>query len=146
MAAGRQGRVDRHLPPVHRRKRPVAGIKEASDDIRPGEYQGPALWDTFCTVTPCKEVSLSLPLSVDPKRKLEDASSRLLSPFTTTRRRRRSTVSSPPYTEVRWDNGKVSVDGGRSQFTIDPATGRFTGVVEHKSAESKLPEGTEPTR
>ena len=37
----------------------------------------------------------------------------------------------------------MSVDGGRSQFTIDPATGRFTGVVEHKSAESKLPEGTE---
>jgi hypothetical protein len=121
-------------------QRAVAGVQESLDHIMSMDYKGPPLWGTFCTTTPCKETSLALPLAVDPTRKLDDASSRLVSPYTTNEEKAatyRELAASP---EVRWDNGKVSVEGGRTSFTIDPATGQVTGMAEARGADSGLPE------
>ncbi|MEU0881570.1 hypothetical protein ABZ345_23400 [Lentzea sp. NPDC005914] len=121
--------------------RPIAGSKSWLNSVASPAY-GPVLWGTFCATTPCKEISLALPLTDIPKRKLENASSRLLSPYTTNEEKAatyRELAASP---EIHWDNGKVSTDGGRTSFTIDPATGQVTGSVELKPEGSLLPDGT----
>ncbi|MET9629223.1 hypothetical protein ABZX92_17350 [Lentzea sp. NPDC006480] len=120
----------------------VVGNQVDSDRMAPADYKGPVLWGTFCTTMPCKETSLALPLKVSPAEKLASASSRLLSPYTTNEEKAatyRELATSP---EIRWDNGKVSADGSRTSFTIDPATGQVTGSVEMKPADSPLPDGT----
>lgn len=129
---------------IHRRQtgqtQPIAGANLGG--ITTPDDAGPTLWGTFCSATPCKEKSLALPLPDAPRRKLEGASSRLLSPYTTDEEKAatyRELASSPG---VRWDNGKVSADGNRTSFTIDPATGQVTGSVELKPEGSLLPDGT----
>ncbi|MDT7787062.1 MAG: hypothetical protein QOF58_5481 [Pseudonocardiales bacterium] len=123
-------------------KQQITGIPVEESLMETSNYKGPALWGTFCTKTPCEETSLALPLRVDPEEKLESASSRLLSPYTTDEEKAatyRELAHSP---EIRWNNGTVSVDGGRTTFTIDPATGQVTGSVETQPADSPLPQGT----
>ncbi|SER86028.1 hypothetical protein SAMN05216188_116153 [Lentzea xinjiangensis] len=121
--------------------RAVTGVQQNLDRIVPNDYNGPQLWGTFCTATPCRETSLALPLPVTPSRKLEGASSRLLSPYTTNEEKAatyRELAASP---EVRWDNGTVTVDGGLTSFRIDPATGEVVGSAEAPPATSPLPPG-----
>ncbi|NKE60284.1 hypothetical protein FXN61_27185 [Lentzea sp. PSKA42] len=124
------------------RRRAVSGFQPPPEEARPDSFRGPLLWGSFCAATPCKEDSLSLPLRTDPEQKLEDASSAMLSPFTTNEEKAalyRKLAESP---EIRWDNGKVSAGGGRTQFTIDPVTGQVTGFEERKpSQENHMPEG-----
>lgn len=124
-------------------RRPISGEQWSLDDLKPpDDYRGPVLWGSFCAATPCKEDSLALPLGTDPAKKLEVASSAMLSPFTTKEEKAtlyRRLAESP---EIHWDNGTVVAEGGRIQFTIDPATGEVTGFEERKpTVENRLPEG-----
>ncbi|MFJ5984899.1 hypothetical protein [Lentzea sp. NPDC092896] len=123
-------------------KRAVTGVQEPLDRLTAIEYKGPQLWSTFCTSTPCKESSLGLPLPADPTRKLEGASSRLLSPYTTNEEKAatyRELAASP---EVRWNDGALSVDGGLTSFRVDPETGEVVSTEVAAPADSKLPPGT----
>lgn len=120
-------------------KQPIEGDPR---QVSASAEMSPPLWGTFCTVTPCKETSLAIPLAEVPWRRLEGASSRLLSPYTTNKEKAatyRELAASP---EIHWDNGKVTTDGSRTSFTIDPATGQVTGSVEMKPEGSLLPDGT----
>ncbi|WP_086661717.1 hypothetical protein [Lentzea kentuckyensis] len=105
----------------------------------------PDLWDSFCAATPCKEDSLAQPLPPDPAKKLKAASAALLSPFTTNEEKAalyRTLAQSP---EIRWNDGKLSVDGSLTEFTIDPATGRVSGMRELNPWQNpSLPEGIVP--
>ncbi|MFS8104403.1 hypothetical protein LFM09_45585 [Lentzea alba] len=125
-------------------RRPMSGAQPAPDKSV-GQLSLPRLWTTFCAATPCKEESLSTPLPADPKQKLAAAAHALLSPFTTNEERAalyRRLAESP---EIRWDNGKVSAEGGRFLFTVDPATGRVSGMEEADVAGVTLVNGTRPT-
>jgi hypothetical protein len=124
-------------------RRPVSGVQPQPDQTV-STMNFPQLWTTFCAATPCQEESISAPLPVDPKSRLQAVAPRLLSPFTTNEEKAalyRTLAQSP---EIRWDNGKVSVEGGLAGFTIDPATGRVTGMDETRAETSPLPEGTLP--
>lgn len=109
-----------------------AGGPQAPFDVLVDEgNRGPVLWSTFCAATPCQEESLTLPPNArTPAEKLFQSSFALLSPFTTNKEKAaiyRRLAESP---EIRWDNGKVSVEGGKVEFTIDPATGRVSGAED----------------
>jgi hypothetical protein len=110
-------------------RRAVAGGQAPLDDLIAEETRGPALWSTFCTAAPCQEESLTLPPSaMTPADKLFHSSYALMSPFTTNKEKAaiyRRLAESP---EIRWDNGKVSVEGGQTEFTVDPTTGRVSGA------------------
>lgn len=122
-------------------RRHIAGIEWSMDDLKPADgYRGPVLWGSFCAATPCREESLNLPLRVG--QKLEDASSAMLSPFTTTEEKASLYRRLAESQEIRWDNGTVSTQGGRTQFTVDPATGEVSGFEERKpTLDNRLPEG-----
>ncbi|MCP2250643.1 hypothetical protein [Lentzea aerocolonigenes] len=124
------------------RSRPVAGLQESIERLAQMGDNGPRLWGTFCSATPCKETSLALPLPVDPAQRMEAASSRLLSPFTTNEELAATYRELAATPGIHWENGKVWADGARTSFTIDPATGRVTGSVQDKPAGSPLPDGT----
>lgn len=123
------------------RTRQIAGqhpVGEESFDM----LETPILWGTHCATTPCREKSFDLPLTVDPKTKLDSASSRLLSPFSTNREKAatfRELASEPA---IRYSDGTVAVDGGKTRFTIDPGTGQVTGSEERQVGPGRLPEGT----
>ncbi|WP_434446127.1 hypothetical protein [Lentzea sp. E54] len=124
-------------------RRAISGV-QPPPDIEVGPLNVPALWGSFCAATPCTEESLALPLSADPKQKLRDASPALLSPYTTDEEKAglyRRLAESPG---VRWDGGTVSVDGGLVRFTVDPATGRVTGMEELGPKDGRLPPDTVP--
>jgi hypothetical protein len=124
-------------------RRAISGVQPPPGKTLSTE-RSPRLWDTFCAATPCREQSVATPLPADPKQRLQAASTQLISPFTTNEEKAllyRTLAQSP---EIRWDNGKVSVEGGRFQFTVDPATGRVTGMEEVRAADSGLPEGVSP--
>jgi hypothetical protein len=110
-------------------RRAVAGDQSPLDVLLEGGNRGPVLWSTFCTATPCQEESLTLPPNAKtPADKLFQASYALMSPFTTNKEKAavyRQLAESP---EIRWDNGKVSVEGGRTEFAVDPTTGRVSGA------------------
>lgn len=117
------------------------GQRQALSGVQPRPEQTvsavnfPLLWSTFCAATPCKEESLATPLPADPRQKLLAASPRLLSPFTTNEEKAalyRTLAESP---EIRWDNGRLSVEGSAVQFVIDPATGLVTGKEEVRPDE-----------
>jgi hypothetical protein len=124
------------------RSHPVMGQQEPIDRIVSSDSKGPVLWGTFCTTAPCKETSLALPLPVDPAQRMDAASSRLLSPYTTNEELAATYRELAATPGVRWENGTVSVDGARTSFHIDPATGRVTASVQTKPADSPLPDGT----
>ncbi len=124
-------------------RQPISGVQPRPDQT-PDLLTFPQLWKTFCAATPCKEDSVSVPLPADPAQKLQTAATQLLSPFTTNEEKAalyRVLAQSP---EIRWDNGKVSVEGGPVQFTIDPATGRVAGMEGSIPASGSLPQGLEP--
>lgn len=119
------------------RRRPLGGAQPRPDQTV-ASLSLPYLWTSFCAATPCKEESISVPLPTDPKQMLQAASPRLLSPFTTNEEKAalyRALAQSP---EIRWNDGKVSVEGGLLQFTIDPATGRVTGMEESVAASTPM--------
>jgi hypothetical protein len=125
-------------------RRPLGGNPPPAD--RTVELANiPDLWDSFCAATPCKEESLRQSLPADPVKKLKSASAALLSPFTTNEEKAalyRTLAQSP---EIRWDNGTLSVDGGLTQFTVDPATGRVSGMRElNPWQNTSLPDGVVP--
>lgn len=102
----------------------------------------PPLWGTQCEKTPCHEDSVDQPLSVDPKTKLADASSRLLSPFTTNEEKAGTFRELASVPAIRYEDGRISVDGGKTRFTIDPGTGQVTGSEEVQVGPGRLPEGS----
>ncbi|GGU70903.1 hypothetical protein [Lentzea flava] len=124
-------------------RQPISGAQPRPEQ-KLSTISFPQLWTSFCAATPCKEESVSKPLPADPKQKLLAASPALLSPFTTNEEKAalyRVLAESP---EIRWDNGRLSVDGNLLQFVIDPATGRVTGTEEVATASSQLPKGMPP--
>jgi hypothetical protein len=122
------------------RSRPVIGVQQPIETLV--HDNGPRLWGTFCSATPCKETSLALPLPVDLGQRMDAASSRLLSPYTTNDELAATYRELAATPGIHWENGKVWADGARTSFTIDPATGRVTGSVQDKPAGSPLPDGT----
>jgi hypothetical protein len=110
-------------------RRAVAGDQAPLDVLLEGGNRGPVLWSTFCTAAPCQEESLTLPPNAQtPSDKMRYSSYALMSPFTTNKEKAdvyRKLAESPG---IRFDNGKVSVEGERFEFTIDPATGRVSGA------------------
>ncbi|MFD9700599.1 hypothetical protein [Lentzea sp. NPDC059081] len=124
------------------RHRAVQGMQSAEHDVKPDEYSGPALWNSFCSSTPCEEGVAWLQLRAEPRQKLDDAFSAMLSPFTTNEERAelyRRLVLSP---EIRWDNGTVLTDGGRVRYTVDPATGLVSGFEDRRpTVTNRLPDG-----
>ncbi|MGW6934479.1 hypothetical protein ACWGE0_30775 [Lentzea sp. NPDC054927] len=111
-------------------RRAIAG-EQAPLDVLVDGSRGPVLWLTFCAAAPCQEESLTLPPNATTAAdKLFRSSYALLSPFTTNKEKAaiyRMLAESP---EIRWDNGKVSVEGGKTEFTIDPATGKVSGAED----------------
>lgn len=108
--------------------RAIDGLQPPLDRLVPDGDRGPVLWSTFCMATPCQEESLALPAGTTPAQKLRDASFALMSPYTTDAERAalyRRLAETP---EIRFDNGKVSVEGSATEFTIDPTTGRVVGA------------------
>ncbi|SMD20564.1 hypothetical protein [Lentzea albidocapillata] len=125
-------------------QRPIAGARRPASDFA-GDSRGPVLWNSFCASTPCKEETAGQPLSTDPGRRLDDAAAAMLSPFTTNEEKAalyRRIAESP---QVRWDDGKVSADGGTTLFTVDPATGQVTGMEQRKATDSRIPADTVTT-
>jgi hypothetical protein len=125
-------------------QRPVAGARRPVEDFT-NYSRNPSLWESFCASTPCKEETAGQPLSTEPGRRLEDAAAAMLSPFTTNEEKAalyRRIAESP---QVRWDNGKVSADGGTTLFTVDPASGQVTGMEQRKSTDRKIPADTVTT-
>ncbi|ANZ42261.1 hypothetical protein BBK82_46380 [Lentzea guizhouensis] len=111
--------------------RPVAGVQKTAELLeRQEDQQGPELWTTLCTHTPCHEVNLLMPLSGDAKFKLQSAKTTLTSPYTTNQEKAalyRQLATDPA---VRWENGTVSMEGGMTTLRIDPATGEVAGFSD----------------
>ncbi|SDM19210.1 hypothetical protein SAMN04488074_11812 [Lentzea albidocapillata subsp. violacea] len=126
-------------------QRPVAGAQRPTSDFLMDSSRNPVLWKSFCASTPCKEETVGQPLSAEPGRRLDDAAAAMLSPFTTNEEKAalyRRIAESP---QVRWDNGKVSADGGARLFLVDPATGQVTGMEERRSNDPRIPAHTVTT-
>ncbi|GAB2849617.1 hypothetical protein [Lentzea nigeriaca] len=124
-------------------RQPISGAQPRPDQ-KLSTMIFPQLWTSFCAATPCKEESISTPLPADPKQKLLAASPGLLSPFTTNEEKAalyRKLAESPG---IRWNNGRLSVDGLVLQFLVDPATGRVTGTEEVATESAQLPQGMPP--
>lgn len=122
-------------------QRPVVGARRPVEDFT-SRSRTPSLWESFCASTPCKEETAGQPLSTEPKRRLEDAVAAMLSPFTTNEEKAalyRRIAESP---QIRWDNGKVTTDGGARTFVVDPATGQVTGMEERGSNDPRIPADT----
>ncbi|MET9230618.1 hypothetical protein [Lentzea sp. NPDC003310] len=119
-------------------RQPLAGYPPLEPEVEFADSEMPKLWSTWCAVTPCTESSLSLPLPVDPARKLEGASARVLSPYTTNEQKAatyRELADSPG---VHWDNGTVTDAGGVFSFRIDPTTGQVVEFVQQQANRNSL--------
>ncbi len=126
--------------------RPVTGVQQPQDLLeRAKDQQGPELWTTLCTHTPCHEASLLTPLPSNPALKLRSATTTLTSPYTTNQEKAalyRRLATDPA---VRWDNGTVTIDGGTTTLRIDLATGEVAGYEERNPSVlfgRSLPPGT----
>ncbi|KOV84957.1 hypothetical protein [Nocardia sp. NRRL S-836] len=126
--------------------RPIAGVQQPVELLeREVNKQGPALWTTLCTHTPCHEVTVTAPLATDPALKVRSAAATLISPYTTNREKAelyRRLAGDPA---VRWDDGKVWIDGGTTTLRVDPVTGEVAGFEVRDPADpvvSSLPPGT----
>ncbi|HUQ55861.1 hypothetical protein [Lentzea sp.] len=123
----------------------VAGADRPARDVVPEDYRGPVLWSSFCASTPCEEETANQSMGTDPLQMLETASPAMLSPFTTNEEKAalyRRLAESP---QIRWDGGKVSADGGKTVFTIDPATGQVSGSEQRKAIDARIPADTVTT-
>ncbi|MGW6444315.1 hypothetical protein [Lentzea sp. NPDC055074] len=126
-------------------QRLIAGAQRPVSDFLRDSFRAPVLWSSFCASTPCKEETAGQPLSTEPERRLDDAAAAMLSPFTTTEEKAalyRRIAESP---QVRWEDGKVSADGGTTLFTVDPATGQVTGMEQRRATDSRIPADTVTT-
>ena len=139
VAEGQPVRTDRR--PTGR-TRTVPGVEPTPEFSVSSVYTGPLMWGTVCPTTPCFETSLLNPLSLDPGGPLSSASAALLSPFTTNDKKAALYRQLSAIAGVRYDNGKVTGDGSKASFTLDPSTGLVTGYEERQVTPGTLPAGT----